>query len=114
MAGKLRVGPVTHTVLEILFAVVVVVGGCGLLLTVGVTDVRGREVDCGSVVTGVRSAVPAAEEATCASVLGSRGAWAWPTTIVGLAGVLLVVFLAPFVDPKPRWWGRPPPALPHR
>ncbi|NUT48998.1 MAG: hypothetical protein HOV94_17070 [Saccharothrix sp.] len=112
--------PGLHTALTAVFCLVLVVGGAFLLLSVHVDGAREVGLDCGSAVTGVRGAISfdprderveevARNVAACEAAIGSRRAWAWPVTVVGLLGVALVLFLAKFVwPPVGPWRGRPP------
>ncbi len=102
-----------HTVLAYVFGILLLVGGCALLLTIDVDTARG-EVNCGSAVTGVRYAVaehpPGGGSAVpvCEAEIGFRRAWAWPVASVGLVGMVVLILLAPYVRPTPRWWREVP------
>ncbi|MEU4804162.1 hypothetical protein [Actinosynnema sp. NPDC023587] len=113
--AKFSVNPYLHTALVLLFASTLFIGGTCLLTTVEVTGARGAEVACGSPATGLpgsvtydphdrRTAEVAENVAACESALGARRAWAWPATLLGLVGSLLVLFLGRWVRPEPRWW----------
>ncbi|MEV0675534.1 hypothetical protein AB0I60_03330 [Actinosynnema sp. NPDC050436] len=112
---KFTVNPFLHTALTIAFALALLVGGCGVLLTVEVESASGRSVECGSAVTGLRGSVTydprgergaevAQDAAACAAALGTRRAWGWPLTGLGGVGLIVVLVLARWVHPPPRWW----------
>ncbi|CCH33102.1 hypothetical protein ABZ816_33855 [Actinosynnema sp. NPDC047251] len=113
---KFSVNPYLHTVLTFVFGLLLLVGGSGLVLTIGVEGGRGEAVDCGSVATGLPSSVahdpggkrPASQVAetvaTCEAALTTRRTWAWPATAVGALGLVLVLLLVRWVHPPPRWW----------
>ncbi|WP_433261820.1 hypothetical protein ACQPZF_27860 [Actinosynnema sp. CS-041913] len=115
--------PVLHTALAELFGLMVLIGTCALLLTVGV-DVGDRKLDCGSAVTGLRGAITydphdkrteevAVHRAACEDAIGTRRGWAWPVGLVGLAGMAVLIYLVPLVNPTPQWWRHIPRNL-HR
>lgn len=124
MGGRRRLGwNEERTIDGTVYAVLYVIAGalflsglCGLLLGVKVDASEGEPLKCGTAVTGVESAVTYdavqaglpgravdARVAACDSAINTRRIWAWPATGVGAVGGFVLVYLLPFVHPKPEW-----------
>lgn len=105
-----------YAVLSVIAGALFLIGLCGLLLGVKVDASKGEPLKCGNAVTGVASAITYdavqagqperavdARVAACNSAINTRRSWAWPAIGVGAVGSFVLVYLVPFVHPKPEW-----------
>ncbi|MFK4099879.1 hypothetical protein ACI2L1_07315 [Streptomyces sp. NPDC019531] len=105
-----------YAVLSVIAGALVLIGICGLLLGVNADASGGESLKCGTAVTGVEGAITYdavqaglperavdARAAACESAINTRRMWAWPATGAGAVGCLVLVYLVPFVRPKPDW-----------